>query len=266
MFKTLDTESIDTELEMLLKDTEKKAEFGPKLLPYIAVGFQNTVTRPLTKSSAETLKEKIKIPDNCKEFMAPKVNPEIWRNLPTHARLNDVRQQQNQQTLSVALTTLANMSNEIASRKAEIPSDLRNIVLKYAIDGANLLGDQFQSITTSRKLEIRKFISHEYGQICTAPIPNSEWLFGSDLAENLKAAKTSSTIMKASSYRGQRFKPYQHRRPESAAATSSLNSYRPFLHQRSRGNGQFRPRATNRFPHPYKTQFGGVPNRFQTNH
>lgn len=70
------------ELETLLQDMEKTIDFGPAVMQNVSIGFVKTAVRPLTKETKSNLKERIKIPENCKEFIVPKVNGELWRLLP----------------------------------------------------------------------------------------------------------------------------------------------------------------------------------------
>lgn len=74
-----------------MQDIERCTDFGPELPQNVADSFVKTVVRTLSKESRANLKDKLKIPSNCKEFIAPKVNQEIWRMLPSHAKLTDVK-------------------------------------------------------------------------------------------------------------------------------------------------------------------------------
>jgi len=129
-----------------------------------------TVKRPLSKETKASLKDKILIPGNCKEFSCPKVNQEIWRQLPHHAKINDLKHQQNQQTLSMALSSFAMIANNLAENKAKIPGDVVTSTVQLAIDGSNVIGDQFQAISNARRMEIRKFLSPEYMDICNLKV------------------------------------------------------------------------------------------------
>jgi hypothetical protein len=98
------------------------------------------------------------------------MNLEIWRTLPSHARLTDVKHQQNQQVLSYGLITLARIADGLVTRKSELSKDLTSTLMKQAIEGANLIGDQFQSINTSRRMEVKRYINPEYANICSAQV------------------------------------------------------------------------------------------------
>jgi hypothetical protein len=143
---------------------------GAELSGKVAEGFTKTIRRPLTKESVNKLKENMLVPSNCKGFSVPKMNLEIWRTLPSHARLTDVKHQQNQQVLSYGLITLARIADGLATRKSELPKDLTSTLMKQAIEGANLIGDQFQSINTSRRMEVKRYINPEYANICSAQV------------------------------------------------------------------------------------------------
>ncbi|OXA40057.1 hypothetical protein Fcan01_25143 [Folsomia candida] len=143
------------ELETLLQDMEKTIDFGPAVMQNVSIGFVKTAVRPLTKETKSNLKERIKIPENCKEFIVPKVNGEIWRLLPAQAKVSDIKQQQNQLVLSQGLSTLTTISNVIASNKQKIPNEVVSSIVKHAMDCANIFGDQFQALSTRRRFEMK---------------------------------------------------------------------------------------------------------------
>lgn len=153
-----------------MKDIEGSIEYGPDLLPQISEGFSKTVSRPLTKETASKLKDQIKIPSNCKGFAVPKMNSEIWAHLPTGARLADIQTQQVQQSISFGLITMAEIANEVATHSNEIPQEVKKRILKLAIDGGNILGDQLQASNMKRRQEVKKLINPEYSAICNKQV------------------------------------------------------------------------------------------------
>jgi hypothetical protein len=38
------------------------------------------------------------------------------------------------------------------------------------MDGANIMGDQFQGITMNRRMEIKKYLNPDYAGICSAQV------------------------------------------------------------------------------------------------
>ncbi|OXA36883.1 uncharacterized protein LOC118433680 [Folsomia candida] len=247
----------DNELVEIMKDIEGSIEYGPDLLPQISEGFSKTVSRPLTKETASKLKDQIKIPSNCKGFAVLKMNSEIWAHLPTGARLADIQTQQVQQSISFGLITMAEIANEVATHSNEIPQEVKKRILKLAIDGGNILGDQLQASNMKRRQEVKKLINPEYSAICNKQLPVSEYLFGDNLSETLKTSKAASTVIRSSMTRTTRFRPYNFSRN-----TGNLNFQRPFprfqTHRGTQGQfrgqtrGQFNQRGFNRGNYPQR--------------
>jgi len=141
------------------------------------------------------------------------MNVEIWKNLPSHSKLADLRHQQIQQTMSYGLICVSNIVNLVASKSAEMLKEITRQVLKLTIVSANLIGDQLQEINSKRRLEVKRYLNSEYGSICSSQVKNSEWLFGNDLNESLKASKVSSSVMKQTMAKPSRYRPYNILRP-----------------------------------------------------
>ncbi len=219
-------------MDELLIDVEKNCDFGPEITASVASSFLKTVNRPLSKESKSKLCEGIKIPTNCKEFASPKVNPEIWKMLPSNAKLSDVKHQQNQQALATGLSAFSIIADLIISKKSEMPKEIVSTVVKLSIDAANILGDQLQQQNFKRKMEIKKYLNSDYAGICSTQIPQSEWLFGDDINERLKTSKATSNLIKNTGIRGAtRFHPYNKSGPVRQSSSGSLNYNRPFQQQ-----------------------------------
>ncbi|OXA39203.1 hypothetical protein Fcan01_26050 [Folsomia candida] len=206
-----DDDPHEKEVEELLNDIEMGSDLGPEVSQNVAASFIKT-------------------------FVPPKINNEIWRIIPSNARLADVKQQQIQQAFATGLSALAVITDQVLSRKSEIPKEVVSTVVRLAIDTGNILGDQAQQLNSTRRFDLKKYLNPEYGGICSSQVEHSEWLFGKDLSENLKSSKATSNLIRNTAARGNRFHPYQRQniRPN----FNPLNFNRPFRHQR--GNGQFR--------------------------
>ncbi|ODM91716.1 hypothetical protein Ocin01_14965 [Orchesella cincta] len=247
----------DEEIKNALADIEESDELGPAVGPFLAEAYNRTISRPLSKDNAEKLKLGLKIPENCSNFRVPKMNPEMWNNMPQEARIVDLKHQQLQQTLSQGLTVLVKMCDELSQAAAQMPKDVLTKVLKIGLDGANIMGTQMQELNQKRKSEMRPYLNPDIVDICSAKTPVSEFLFGPNLAETLKATKAASSVMKTT-ITSRRFRPYATQQP------GSLNGFRPSTPHRGWWNEyqQQHPRQqaprmfqSPRFPNPtiYKT-------------
>lgn len=98
------------------------------------------------------------------------MNSEIWANLNQTARITDIKCQQLQQTLSQGLIALSQIANEVAKASSSIPAEIKANILKIAIDGANLLGDQLQSNNNKRRAEVKRYINPEFHGICSSQV------------------------------------------------------------------------------------------------
>lgn len=226
----VDGNQLDAEVLNSLADIEEADELGPAVGQLLADAYNKTMTRPLSKENKERLKQELKIPENCSTFRVPKMNTEIWNRLPQRARLTDIKYQQLQQTLSLGMTVLVKMSDEISKRANQIPKETLTKVFKIGLDGANLMGNQIQDLNLKRKNEVKQYLNADFADICSAKIPVSEYLFGPNLAESLKTSKATSTVMKHS-LSVKRYQPYQ------SARSGSLNFQRPSTPRRGSWNG-----------------------------
>lgn len=255
--KTNPTEDLDEELSGLLKDVEKGVEYGPALLPSVAESFLKTVSRPLTKETSTALKNNLKLPENAKMLQPARMNREIWKVIPTHARLDDIRKQQIQSSLGIGISALSQIANCMAINSKLIPHAVVGEIMKISINAANILGDQLQDLNYKRRLDVKRYINPQYSNICTKEVPQSEWLFGDDLAEGLKNSKTAAVLSKvASRSSGYRYTPYQ---TQPSKRPQSLNYQRSPFNAPRRGNwsqprGAHHVHRMNRPPPPLTPQ------------
>lgn len=70
----------------------------------------------------------------------------------------------------MGLSNLSVIASTVMSNKEKLPKELMTSILQNAINGANVLGDQFQSISKERRWDIKKFLNPEYSGICSAQV------------------------------------------------------------------------------------------------
>ncbi len=168
--KIVEKEETCHELTELLNVLEKPTEFGVDISHQVAEGVNKALTRQLSKDTATKMKENFKVPGNCKSFIIPKMNTEIWNQLPTSARVIDLQHQHTQQGLSFGLIALSNIADKIVSSGCKIDQDAKTNVLKWCIEGTNLIGHQFQDCNMKRKSDVKRFINQEYAGICSSQV------------------------------------------------------------------------------------------------
>lgn len=220
----------DKDLLEVLNDIEPQIEFGAPIKPEIAECIEKTVKRPLKKDSLSKLTAELKVPENCKGLVVPKMNQEIWSNLPPRARLNDLALQSHQQNASHSLVAYAQLADIIAKNSDKMPKELPRQLLSIIRDAANVAGNGFQVLSQKRRSEVKPHLNNEFASICSASVPVNEYLFGSDLKEALKASKAASMVVRQSFSRRPNFrnKPYStNYRQVAQSSTRPLNWNRP---------------------------------------
>jgi len=212
-----------------------ESDYGTEIQADVASSVSRLFQQRQPKESLDKIKAYAKIPSNCKALVTPKINTEIWSLLPQRVRQSDFHQYQTmQQQIGTASVLTAKIAEKLFSSNGSDWKDIRQDLLRTSLDTLTVLGNITQDINLRRKLDIKPNLNKDIASICSSSVA-SEWLFGENLAEQLKAAKTTSSVMKTTmlkqSYRGNRNVPYP---------TGTLNFRGP---PRGRGGANFRSRG-----------------------
>jgi roadblock/LC7 domain-containing protein len=224
-------DEVDADLQAILLQSNEIEEYGPSIVASVAASFTNMMEKA-NKETFQKLKEQYKLPENCKAVGVPKVNPEIWGSLPAFVKAADARLQNQQQHLSKSIVAQVNIVQEVITHSKSIPKEISEKIVKSSMDSVALLSSMMKDINMKRKFGIKPSLQSEYSGICSSRVPTTEYLFGDNLADNLKNIKSSSKIVKSStatptySRGGSRFMPYTRGRPQTSRP---LNYQAPFL-------------------------------------
>lgn len=217
---------------------EPASEFGDPLRPCVANSFASLTSHDADKDKLDSWKKKYKAPENCKLLCAPKVNPEIWNQLPNKAKQRDFQLQHLQSNISMATVAIGKAVEEIMS---EDPG--QDSVLSYLMEGANILGCASRDMSIRRRHEIKQSINADFSGICGNSTPITEYLFGDNVTESLKTAKATANVMRA-------LKPGDAKKfTYTRGSTNRLNFRRPSY--RGRGRPMFRGRQPMSQPSNY---------------
>jgi len=226
----------DDEMIDILNTTQPKDDFGPDLQSDVAVAVKRLFTNKPSKEKIDLIKVDNKLPANCKELAVPKVNHEIWSMLPPRAKQIDYSNQVIQQQLGTASVILSRTAESIFNAGNKIEKSTRDALLKQSLDSLSIIGNIMQDLSLKRKQDIRPYLSKEASAICSSS-QSSEYLFGDNMTEQLKSAKATANVLKASvtrpsSFKGQRSMPYKPRNESTLTQGRSLNWQGPPLHRR----------------------------------
>ena len=134
--------------------------------------------------------EKHKRPANCPELKPTRVNPEIWGQLHSKQRKADLKLANFQQF--VRKTTTVNLqTTDWLANNTQNNTDL----IKKSVDSLAMLGHLNTQLAQLRRDQIQPTLRPEYKSICAIEVlANSQYVFGDDIAKQLKDVKEASKI------------------------------------------------------------------------
>ena len=151
------------------------------------------------------------------------INPEMLTSLPRAAKTRDARLRSVQGDLARAVVPLAKLA-EMAVAKEEIS---RKRMLELAMDGITILAAGNEITNQLRRDSLKPSLQYKFQTLCkTDEDDTSQWLFGQNLQDRIKAASQGGKLGRNRGY--QPFQPYP-------ARGRGRGYYQPFFHPYARG-------------------------------
>jgi hypothetical protein len=203
----------DESLMEILNTTLPKEDYGPDSQNDVAESVSRLFANKQPKEKLDSYKTEHKLPNNCKSLGISKVNPEIWNMLPQKIKQVDYVHQLQQQQISLAAIKSAKTAEIVFTAGDKIERSTRDNFLKLCLETETVLGSSMQEVNQNLKSEIRPSLSKEASSICsTASTP--EWLFGDNVTDQLRSAKTTANVLRTAvgsgGYaKGLRYTPYK---------------------------------------------------------
>jgi len=158
--------------------------------------FDSIARQSISKEKSDDLLKKTLAPVNCKILAVPKVNSEIWAQLPSNIKTNDLKSQRLQQATLGGLIGVAKAADTISKFYSQMPKEVAAATLTSLMDAAVKLSLVNSEMSIKRRLDIKPALSFEYAGICASKEAVGEFLFGENLSDALKTTKATSNIMK----------------------------------------------------------------------
>ena len=187
---------LDPEILELISAEPKDESFGAPISQALEKRMMNIVSEAQSKDNLDKLKTRILIPENCKFMAVPKVNPELWSQLPIKVKSNDARMQSIQQFESKSIATFALIAHEMTKLSKTVPKAACEKILKLCLDGATCSAMQFREINSRRMQTIKPLLAPNYSGICTTTSTSGGYLFGENFSETLKNSKSMTNVLK----------------------------------------------------------------------
>ena len=152
------------------------------------VGERNPILKKI-----EEIVAKHKRPANCPELKPLRVNPEIWRQL-TATQKKAALKLTNFQQLVCKVTIIKLQTTDWLASNTQNNTDL----ITKSVDSLAVLGHLNTQLAQLRRVQVQPTLKPEYNQICAIEVPvNSQYLFGVDIAKQLKDVRETSKISRS---------------------------------------------------------------------
>ncbi|CAC5401723.1 unnamed protein product [Mytilus coruscus] len=171
----------DTEWNIPQLNTEEKT--GPKIGTNLSKAVNASLSIKSSKDCITEITKRHLRPDNCSLMVVPKVNKEIWENIPRQAHSSDVYLQEVRKSMMAGMVPIVNLANQLAIRKEPIDP---SIVKNELSDSISLMGNAYYSLSMKRRYDIRRFLNPRYQRVCSHDIPVNENLFGDNIMPRIK--------------------------------------------------------------------------------
>ena len=182
-----------TLLNSLVDSYEGEDATGDDIDPDVAELLKKRWGKKLNPEKIKEIVAKHKRPANCPELKPVRVNPEIWGQLTATQKKADLKLT-NFQQLVRKVTTINLQTTDWLASNTQNNTDL----ITKSVDSLAVLGHLNTQLAQLRRVQVQPTLKPEYNQICAIEVPvNSQYLFGVDIAKQLKDVRETSKISRS---------------------------------------------------------------------
>ncbi|GFO20849.1 hypothetical protein PoB_004735400, partial [Plakobranchus ocellatus] len=209
--------------------------------------FTNKLSQDMLKKRVDTHLQ----PENCQKLVAPCVNPEIWHQMPTHARKADLGLAQLQRCVVKAASAITYTLNDLLTNTER---DGASVAMKRnCTDAIALLGHATVDITSRRRAAIRPHLNRALHRLCNSDtVPATSQLFGDDLASSLRDLKELDKLNASLQPSTSRFTGHFSQAPFLVPGRGKGPGRGKYQWLQRRDRGQKKRRGSGTFVHSYK--------------
>lgn len=204
----------------------QQEEYGPEISSPIATASKTFWQKPLTEEkSANKLKNNL-TPENCKYLVPKRVNKEVWGNVTSSQRTNDMKLQKVQKIAAASLTSMLKVASTLSQhlqKENDKNLDIKGL-LTYLKDSMALAGMANQQINQMRRDLIKPTLPPVFRKLADSVDESAEFLFGDSLTQSMDILEKESKVknlLKEKSY-----KQNPNKRSFSESNCSQTSNYR----------------------------------------
>ncbi|XP_031334820.1 uncharacterized protein LOC116164743 [Photinus pyralis] len=229
----------DEILGILGEDPSAEISSSFSLHSALSARWSHILSKGLSEIDVASLLDKCKKPSNCPLLTPPVINPEIRALLPHNMLKKDAAYVSFQTKLSAGIIGLGKGIDKLLNDSANHQDLHTSSLLPLLSDAGKILNGLFFDLSMARRSFIFPYLNKNTKDILE-PCPPSEFLFGSDLCEKVKAAKSLQnacqdlktaptpqrykTTNQSVSYKGKKMEEGKQRQQP---YSRQLNRYRP---------------------------------------
>jgi hypothetical protein len=170
-------------LPSLFEETEK---YGPEIQDVIAQRINDACSKKPMESKLKELQEKYKTPSNCQNLCVPKVNLELWFDLPKESKNRHLGMQELQKSIVKAAQPILQLFNYTFKAKQERSNIDPMLFLPMLADAVTFLGHASYLTSLKRKDMLKPDIAKPYQAVCSKSQAITSYIFGDELPKHIK--------------------------------------------------------------------------------
>ncbi|BES97093.1 unnamed protein product [Nesidiocoris tenuis] len=185
----------DSLIEIIGKDPEASGPDPKPLNEAIVHRWRHTLGNGLAKDERVTLLDKIKTPPNLMELNPPILNEEVSNVISKSTKLKDYHLTNLQLLLGKSLSALSVPLEILLSKNNGISPENNKLLLEHVSSSAKLVAHSFHLISQTRRQGLFPSLNSSVKEILEKSPPSTH-LFGSDLSDKIKSAKSIQNVSK----------------------------------------------------------------------
>ena len=180
------SQTLESSETLLPSIFEEKESFGPKVVDIIAERINDSCSKKPLDTKLKELQDKYKTPENCKVLCVPKVNLQLWHDLPRATKTRDLGLQELQKNIVKSAQPMLLLFDTIVKAKAEKKAIQPIEISPMLADAVTLIGHASYLASVKRRKFLKPDISSAYQSVCSKSNPVTTFLFGDELPKQIK--------------------------------------------------------------------------------
>ena len=172
--------------EFLPSMFEETETYGPDVVAAIAQRVNDAVSKKPLGTKFKKIQDNYKSPKNCNFLCVPKVNLELWHDLPRSTKSKDLGLQEIQKHLVKSAQPMIQLLDTILKLQVEQTPVDSSQILPLIVDAVTLLGHVSYLTSLKRQEFLKPDIAPAYQSVCSKSNPVTTNLFGDELPKHIK--------------------------------------------------------------------------------